>query len=104
LAQCRFPGLAISNAKTLIFFSNKIYRNDFIKQPSETVMVGNYQDADCSLRKKNVIGSFSEKLRYLCNGMTYLHRIWRDDAELACLHRPFKILTVKNEDGERQII
>ena len=24
LAQCPFPGLAISNAKTLIYFSNKI--------------------------------------------------------------------------------
>jgi len=53
LAQCRFPGKAISNAKILIYFSNKIYgRSFFIKQHSETVMVWNYQNADCSLRKE----------------------------------------------------
>ena len=51
LAQCWFPGLAISNAKILIYFSNKIYGRNFIKQHSETVMVLNYQNADCSLRK-----------------------------------------------------
>ena len=39
LAQCRFPGLAISNAKILIYFSNKIYGNNLIKQHSESVMV-----------------------------------------------------------------
>ena len=39
LAQCRFPGLAISTAKILIYFSNKIYGSNFIKQHSETVMV-----------------------------------------------------------------
>jgi len=39
LAQCRFPGLAIFSAKILIYFSNKIYRNNFIKQHSETVIV-----------------------------------------------------------------
>jgi len=39
LAQCRFPGLAISNAKILIYFSNKIYGSNFIKQHSEAVMV-----------------------------------------------------------------
>ena len=39
LAQCWFPGLAISNAKILIYFSNKIYVSNFIKQLSETVMV-----------------------------------------------------------------
>jgi len=54
LAQCRFRGLAISSAKILIytFFSNKIYGSNFIKQHSETVMVWNYQNADCSIRKK----------------------------------------------------
>ena len=31
LAQCWFPGLAISNAKLLIYFSNKIYESNFIK-------------------------------------------------------------------------
>jgi len=40
LAQCRFPGLAFSNAKILIYFSNKIYgskQSNLIKQHSETV-------------------------------------------------------------------
>ena len=41
LAQCWFPGLAISNAKILIFFSNKMYGSSFIKHHSETVMVCN---------------------------------------------------------------
>jgi len=36
LAQCRFPGLAISNAK-INTFSNKTYGRYFIKQHSETV-------------------------------------------------------------------
>jgi len=53
LAQCRFPGLAISNAKIQICFWNKIYGSNFIKQHSETIMVWNYQNADCGLRKKN---------------------------------------------------
>jgi len=57
LAQCRFHALAISNAKILIHFSNKIYGSNFTKQHSETVMVCNYQNADCSLRKK-IIASF----------------------------------------------
>jgi len=39
LAQCWFPGLAISSAKILIYFSNKICGNIFIKQHSETDMV-----------------------------------------------------------------
>jgi len=39
LAQCRFPQLAISNAKMLMYFSNKVYGSNFIKQHSETVMV-----------------------------------------------------------------
>jgi len=37
LAHCWFPALAISNAK--IYFSNKIYRSNFVKQNSETVIV-----------------------------------------------------------------
>ena len=52
LAQCRFPELAISNAKILIYFSNKIYGSNFIKQHSETVMVWNLQSADCSFSLK----------------------------------------------------
>jgi len=38
LAQCRFPGLAISDAKILIYCSNKIDGSDFIKH-SGTAMV-----------------------------------------------------------------
>jgi len=38
LAQCWFPRLAISSAKIVIYFSNKICRSSFIKQHSETVM------------------------------------------------------------------
>jgi len=53
LAQCRFPGLVITNAKILIyFFSNTIHGSNFINQHSETVMVWIYHSADCSLRKK----------------------------------------------------
>ena len=39
LAQCWFPGLAISNAKIkkIYIFSNKIYGSNLIKQHSETV-------------------------------------------------------------------
>jgi len=32
-------------------FADKIYGSNFIKQHSETVMVWNYQNADCSLKK-----------------------------------------------------
>jgi len=39
LTQCRFPGLAISNGKKSMYFSNKIYGSNLIKQQSETVMV-----------------------------------------------------------------
>jgi len=39
MTQCRFPGLAISSAKILIYLSNKICGNSFIKQHSETVMI-----------------------------------------------------------------
>ena len=39
LAQCWFPGLAISSAKILIYFLSKIYGSNFIKQHTETVMV-----------------------------------------------------------------
>ena len=55
LAQCRFIGLAISNAKILINFSSKTYRSNFIKQHSETVIVWIYQNAGCSFKKIIVI-------------------------------------------------
>jgi len=38
-AQCWFPGLAISSAKIQIYFSNKIYGSNFVKQHSESVTV-----------------------------------------------------------------
>ena len=38
-AQCCFHELAISNARILIHFSDKIYGINFIKQRSETVIV-----------------------------------------------------------------
>ena len=41
LAPCWFAGLAISNAKIYIYFSNEIYGIKFIKQHSEAVMVWN---------------------------------------------------------------
>ena len=51
LAQCWFPGLAVSSAKIEIYFSDKIYGSNFIKQHLEIVMVWNYQNADCSCKK-----------------------------------------------------
>jgi len=49
------PWAGYSNAKILIYFSNKIYGSNFIKQHSETIMVLNYQNADCSLRKEFIV-------------------------------------------------
>jgi len=68
LAQFRFPVLAISNAKILVYFSNKIYENNLIKQRSETVVVCNYQND--SLRKKILchLLSFSAHFRSLLAG------------------------------------
>jgi len=37
LAHCRFAGQAISRAKILIYFSNKMHGSNFVKQQSETV-------------------------------------------------------------------
>ena len=54
-AQCRFSGLAISNAKILIFISNEIYGSNFIQQHSETVMLWTYRNTDCSLEKKIIV-------------------------------------------------
>jgi len=42
LAQCWFPRLAISNAKILIYLSNKIYGSNSVKHHSESLMVRNY--------------------------------------------------------------
>ena len=51
MAQCRLHGLAIFNIKTMNIFSDKIYGSNFIKQHSETVMIWNYQNADCTFAK-----------------------------------------------------
>ena len=40
-----------SNAKIKIYFSNKKYGSNFIKQHSQTVMVWNYQNDDCCFKK-----------------------------------------------------
>jgi len=54
LAQCRFHAWqAISNAKILILFFKWNIRKQFYQTAlSETVMVWNYQNADCSLKRK----------------------------------------------------
>jgi len=49
LAQCWFPGLAISNAKILIYFSNKIYTHPFNGPLSKTTRVGRYQKGKTNL-------------------------------------------------------
>jgi len=54
LAQCQVRRLAISDAKVLICFSNKMHGSNFIEQQFcqtalGTVMVWNYQNTDCSL-------------------------------------------------------
>ena len=38
-----------------MYFSNKIHGSNFIRQLSETVMVWSYQNADCSLKKINLL-------------------------------------------------
>jgi len=74
LAQCWFPGLAASNAEI-------IYGSNFIKQHSETVMVWNYQNADCSLRKKFIVlfiitfGTLSFPITLLFVGLLGLIRV-----------------------------
>ena len=54
LAQCQVRRLAISDAKVLICFSNKMHGSNFIEQQFcqtalGTVLVWNYQNTDCSL-------------------------------------------------------
>ena len=44
--------MAISNAKILMHFSTETHGGNFIKRHSETVMVWNCQNADCSLSNK----------------------------------------------------
>ena len=46
--------LATSNAKILIYSSNKICGSYFIEQHSETVMFWNHQNADCRLKNESI--------------------------------------------------
>jgi len=55
LAQRRFPGLATYNANILTCFSNKIHGGNFVEQHSETVTVGNYQNADCAVLRNKIL-------------------------------------------------
>ena len=71
LAQCRFHGTAISSAKMLIHFSNKIYRRTFIKKHSETVMVWNYQ----LQFKKNLLCHLLQFSTHFCPHYTILSRL-----------------------------
>ena len=50
LAQGRFPGLAISSVKILIYFSNQIHGSDFINT-RKMLWFQKYQTANCSLRE-----------------------------------------------------
>jgi len=50
-----FLRLAIPNAKILIYFSNIIYGSNFFKRHLGTVVVRNYQNADCSLKNKFIV-------------------------------------------------
>ena len=49
LAQCRFPGLAISSSRILIYFSNKICGTVL----SNSTLVWNYQHVDCSFQERH---------------------------------------------------
>ena len=55
LAQCWFPELAFSTAKISIYFKQNIRKQFYIRQHSETLMVWNYQNADCSIKNKPIV-------------------------------------------------
>jgi len=98
LAQCRFPGLAISTAKILTYFSTKIYISSFIKWYSETVMVRNYRNADGSLRK-TIIVSFI----IICGSLCLSHAQVYWFSYFALLHKilAFPPLTETGSVGSR---
>ena len=87
LAQCSFSGLVISNAKISIYFLNKIYGNNFIKQHSETVMVLNYQNADCSFKNKFVVLFIYYNFRHTFVHYSFVHYF-------RSLHFAFSALTL----------
>jgi len=70
--------LAISNARMLIYYSNKIHGSNFVKRHSETVVVRNYQNVDCSLREKIIVSFiiiFFGTLSFAVLAWTRLHFI-----------------------------
>ena len=59
---CRYNGHSAGSLvwpfpmlKYKYIFSYKIYGSNFVKQHSETVMVWNYQNADCSFKNKFIV-------------------------------------------------
>ena len=56
LAQCRFPGLANSNAKNKYIFSNKTFRKQFYQTArGNCYMVWRQKNAYCSLKNKFIV-------------------------------------------------
>ena len=55
LAQCWFSVMAIHSAKILMYFSNKIYGSNLIKQHSETIMVYNQRNLRVAVLKYKFI-------------------------------------------------
>jgi len=69
----------------LIHFSNKIYGSNFIKQHSEAVMVWNYQNADCSFRKKNL---WCHLLQFSAHFRSLSKRVCVDPSRVTASTRP----------------
>jgi len=81
----------------LIYLWDKIYRSNFIKQHSDTVMDWNYQNADCSLRKKllsfiMICSTLSFPLTFVCfvcvfslNVTSTIIVFWCFEAEVAAV-------------------
>jgi len=68
-------------------FLNKIYGNNFIKQHSETVMVLNYQNADCSFKNKFVVLFIYYNFRHTFVHYSFVHYF-------RSLHFAFSALTL----------
>jgi len=108
LAQCRFPGQAIPNAKILMHFSNKIYGRNIIKQHSEKWYGLKLPNADCSLRKKNIVsfiiifGTLSFPIAHVCGRSAgtpaTTNRCRR------CRSAQTKIMNFSSLDGNRSIL
>ena len=76
LAQCRFPGLAINSQFPMlkhyyrpIFQIKQAYMEAIVSDSSRKLMIWDYQNSDCSLRKKHFFCHllyFSAHFRTLC--------------------------------------